>query len=300
MADQINLRYALLPKSRMKLRLALAGFLLCLTSASSAQRVTSFDVSAGAVWQEDAALTAAFSIGAGLQWKLPWTLWLQRSVADLETGGPLGTVRDISFAILPAWEPFGGNLLLAAGPALHHQSRDVVGADDDSNTRITFTGIAGVRIPVAGEAVSLQILVRGDALQPEPQGTALFGVHIRRGARSMLSRGEPMPARAAAAHAAVWNDVLMQLILLQQSLESFTRIKEIETGIELEFDLTAVTLFDDVAKTARVLAAADPPVMITVFAPNAGRTGAAVTAGSFPAERLRLQRDTRVYLRVER
>jgi hypothetical protein len=113
-------------------------------------------------------------------------------------------------------------------------------------------------------------------------------------------RGEPQPAKVVGARAAVWNDVLMQLILLQQGLESFTRIKEIATGIELEFDQTAVTLYDDVAKAARVLAAAQPPVVLTVFAPNAGRVGAAATAGSFPAERMRLQRDARVFLRVER
>jgi hypothetical protein len=60
-----------------------------------------------------------------------------------------------------------------------------------------------------------------------------------------------------------------------------------------------VTLYDDIARVGRVLAAADPPVIVTVFAPNAGRAGAAATAGSFPAERLRLQRHTRTYLRVE-
>jgi hypothetical protein len=228
---------------------------------------------------------------------MPWLIMLQRSVADLE--GHRGSLRDVSLALLAAWEPLDGRLLFALGGSLHDMRRDIIDAEDARDTRFGVTAVTGLRIPIAGAGVSLEILARGDLLEPTPQYSALFGVRLRPGRDITLLRGEPMPPQAAAQRAAVWNDVVMQLILLQQSLESFTRIKEIDTGIELEFDGTAVTLYDDVAKAARVLAAAQPPVMITVFAPNAGRTGAAVTAGSFPAERMRLQRDTRVYLRVE-
>jgi hypothetical protein len=155
-----------------------------------------------------------------------------------------------------------------------------------------------LRLPLAGPGVLLELLARADALEPQPQFSAFLGVSVRPGLPNTLLLGEPAtPAHVAAR--AVWNDVVMQLVLLQQELESFTRIREIETGIDLEFDQRSVTLYDDVARVARVLAAADPPVVVTVFAPNAGRAGAAVTAGSFPAERLRLQRDERVYLRVE-
>ncbi len=92
----------------------------------------------------------------------------------------------------------------------------------------------------------------------------------------------------------------MQLVLLQQNLESFSRIRQIESGIELEFENSRITLYDDIAKVGRVLAAADPPVNVVVFAPNSGRVGAAVTAGGFPPERLRLESHNRVFLRVTR
>jgi hypothetical protein len=277
---------------------AVGGMLLCCVNAASAQRLTSFTVGAGAVGQADAVTTAAFAGGAGIDWEIPWLVIVQRSVADLKSDTVPGTLRVCSIALMPALEPLGGYVLLATGPSLHHQNRDVIGPLDDSRIRMAWTGVVGFRIPIAGKGVSLELIARADAIKPEPQFSGLFGVHVRRGVPHTLVRGEPVPPRAVAASAAAWNDVLMQLILLQQSLESFDRIKEIENGIELQFDLGAVTLYDDVAKAARVLAAADPPVTITVFAPNAGRTGAAVTAGSFPAERLRFQRDDRVYLRV--
>jgi hypothetical protein len=298
MVPQINVRDALLPKLSMKILLLLCALLLGGATAANAQRRPSFGVATGPFISEDAAVTAAFALTAGVRWQLPWTVVLQRSVADLE-GDTVGTLRDVSLALLASVEPWRGRLLLAAGPSLYTRRREVIGENDERDIRFAVTGMAGLRLPIAGEGLSVELLARADLLESSPQFTGLFGIHVRPGARFDLSRGEPTPPRAAAQRAAVWNDVVMQLILLQQNLESFTRIKEIEAGIELEFDLTAVTLYDDVAKVSRVLAAADPPVVITVFAPNAGRAGAAVTAGSFPAERLRLQRDTRVFLRVE-
>ena len=279
----------------------LCWLLLFLVSARAlqAQRVSSFAISTGAAFQEDARATAAFTASAGVFWLAPWTAWLQYSVAEPDAGAAQGTFRDISLALLPSWEPWQGRLLLAFGPSLHSLDRDYVGAPDITRTRLAATGVAGVRLPIAGPGVAIEVTARADAIDPEPQFSALFGIRVRPGMRNDLTVGERMTPTQVAEHRAVWNDVLMQVILLQQSLESFTRIREIETGIELEFDQTQVTLYDDVARVARVLAAADPPVIITVFAPNAGRAGAAVTAGSFPAERLRLQRDTRVYLRVE-
>lgn len=280
-------------------RLLLIVLLLSSTRVLHAQRITSYGVSAGAAFQDDARPTAAFALAVGVHWFIPWTTSLQGSGAELDIEGAEGTLRDISFAALPSWEPLQGRLLFAAGPALHSLHRNVVFADDESELRVSATGMLGARFPIAGEGVVIELLARADALEPEPQYSAFFGVRVRPGRRHTLTLGEPMSPTRIAAHRAVWNDVLMQLILLQQNLESFTRIREIETGIELEFDQTQVTLYDDIARVARVLAAAEPPVMATVFAPNAGRAGAAVTAGSFPAERLRLQRDTRVYLRVE-
>lgn len=279
-------------------RLFWIWFFLMSARALAAQRVTSVALATGGALQADVRATAAFSASAGVHWLVPWTVWLQYSVAEPEAGAE-GTLRDVSLAVLPAWEPWQGRLLFGLGPSLHSLNRDYVGLADDSRTRVAATGIAGVRVPVAGPGVSLELVARADAIEPEPQFSALLGVRIRPGLRNTLMLGERKTPMQVAVHRAVWNDVLMQVILLQQDLESFTRIREIETGIELEFDQTQVTLYDDVARVARVLAAADPPVVVTVFAPNAGRAGAAVTAGSFPAERLRLQRDTRVYLRVE-
>jgi hypothetical protein len=297
MSQQINVRYALSPKRAVTRHcIAIAALLLCARNAP-AQRLATYAVDAGAAMREDARTTAAFNLSAGVSWQIPWLLMLQRSIADLDNGA--GTVRDISFAVLPAWEPLSGRLIFALGGSLHDNHSEIIGAGDNRSTFVGLTGVAGFRVPVAGAGLSLEVLGRADVLTPEPQYTALFGVRVRPGTDITLIRGERVPPAVIVQRAAVWTDVLMQLILLQQSLESFTRIREIDTGIELEFDMTAVTLYDDVAKAARVLAAAQPPVIITVFAPNAGRTGAAVTAGSFPAERLRLQRDSRVYLRVE-
>lgn len=282
----------------MKLPLALAVGLICCANTAAAQRLASATLSTGALSQANLTTTAAFAVTAGVHWHIPWLVVMQRSVADLEGETITGTLGDFSLAFMPAVEPLGGYVVLAGGPSVHRQELDRIGDVDEQHTRFAWTGVIGLRIPVAGRGVSLELTARADAIQPDPQFAGLFGVHIRRGVANTLVRGEPIPPRAGAATAAVWNDVLMQLILLQQNLESFDRIKEIENGIELEFDLGARTLYDDVARAARVLAAAVPPVTITVFAPNAGRTAAAVTAGSFPAERLKLQRDDRVYLRV--
>jgi hypothetical protein len=273
--------------------------LLCSAGTAHAQRLSSLGLAAGAVLQDDARATAAFTGSAGIHWIIPWTTVLQRSVADLEEDAGTGTLHDVSFAVLPSWEPWQGRILLSAGPSLHAVRHDYVNGPDESRARIAATGLAGLRLPVAGVGVNVELLARADVMEPATQFSALFGMRIRPGIANTLVLGEPRAPAQVAARRAIWNDVLMQLILLQQSLESFTRIKEVETGIELEFDQRPVTLYDDIARVARVLAAADPPVMVTVFAPNAGRVGAAVTAGSFPAERLRLQRDSRVYLRVE-
>jgi hypothetical protein len=273
--------------------------MLCSVQAAPAQRLSSYSAAAGAAFQEDARTTAAFSVSAGVHWLLPWMTMLQQSVAELKSDSLAGTVRDVSLAVLPIWEPWDGRIALGVGGSLHQLRREHINMPDLRDTRAAVTGIAGLRLPLAGAGVLLELLGRADALDPTPQFSAFLGVRVRAGVPNTLRLGEPAtPARVAAR--AVWNDVVMQLVLLQQDLESFTRIREIETGIELEFDQRAFTLYDDIAKAARVLAAADPPVLVTVFAPNAGRAGAAVTAGSFPAERLRLQRDTRVYLRVER
>ncbi len=281
----------------LRLPLALV-MLLCSAPALSAQRLSSYGVGIGAALQEDARATVAFAVSAGVQWYVPWLTILQRSLAELDADSAGGTVHDVSLALLPLWQPLHGRVALGVGASLHDVRRDFAHAPDDRRTRVALTGVAGLRLPLAGEGVLVELLARADALDPEPQLSGLFGVRIRPGLPNTLQVGEPAtPARVAAR--AVWNDVLMQLILLQQELESFTRIREIETGIELEFDQRHVTLYDDIARAARVLAAAEPPVMVTIFAPNAGRAGAAATAGSFPAERLRLQRDTRVYLRVE-
>ena len=272
--------------------------LFCSVHALPAQRLSSYSVGVGAAFQADTRVTAAFALSAGVQWYVPWLAVLQRSVAELEADSADGTLRDVSLALLPVWQPLRGRLALGLGAALHQLHRERSAAADERHTRVAPTGVVGLRVPLAGEGVLLELLARADALDPEPQLSAFFGVRVRPGSPNTLQLGEPVtPARVAAR--AVWNDVLMQLIVLQQELESFTRIREIESGIDLEFDLRVVTLYDDIARVARVLTAADPPVMITVFAPNAGRAGAAATAGSFPAERLRLQRDERVYLRVE-
>ncbi len=276
------------------------AMLMCSAEAMPAQRVTSYGIAVGVAFQDDAHATAAFNVSGSVYWRLPWLAMVQRSMAELQGDSTGGTLRDVSLALLPAWEPFGGRVLLAAGPSLHALRRDVLRQADGGETRFAFTAVAGARLPIAGDGAMIELFARGDALEPIPQFSVLFGVRIRPGVPNTLMLGEPLSPARVAQHRAAWNDVLMQLILLQQSLESFTRIRELETGIDLEFDQRTVTLYDDLARVARVLAAADPPVTVTVFAPNAGRAAAAVTAGSFPAERLRMQRDARIYLRVGR
>ena len=281
------------------LRLLLLTCLLCNTGVAHAQRLTGYGIAAGSVWQHDTRATAAFTASASVQWGLPWIALLQRSLAELESQSDEATLQDISLAVLPSLELWRKRILLAAGPSLHATRRDFVAAADETRKRVVATGVTGLRLPIAGEGVAVELMARADALGPSAQFSGLFGLRIRPGAGNTLSLGEPRVPTIVAEQRAIWNDVLMQLILLQQNLESFTRIKEIETGIELEFDQVVVTVYDDIARVGRVLAAADPPVTVTVFAPNAGRAGAAVTAGSFPAERLRLQRSARTYLRVE-
>ena len=256
---------------------------LCTAPPLTAQRLSSYSVATGAVFQDDTRLSAAFAASVGVQFYVPWLITLQRSVAELEGDSATGTLRDVSLAVMPLWQPFRGSIAIGVGASLHALAREFIGPLDEHRTRVAATGMAAVRLPLAGEGVVLELLARADVLEPEPQFSGVFGVRVRPGLPNTLRLGEPSaPVRVA--QRAVWNDVLMQLILLQQELESFTRIREIETGIDLEFDQRSVTLYDDVAKVARVLAAAEPPVVITAFAPNAGRTGAAVTAGSFPAE----------------
>jgi hypothetical protein len=280
--------------------LLMAVLLFCCADVARAQRVTSYGIGVGGTYEEDARATAAFSMSGSVHWWIPWLGILQRTVAELNGNAAGGTVRDVSFALMPAWEPAGGRLVLAAGGSLHSLHRELLQLPDVHETRPAFTAAAGLRVPFAGDGVLLELLARADLLNPAPQFSAVFGVRVRPGLPNTLTRGERLSAARVAAHQAVWNDVLMQLILLQQNLESFTRIRELETGIDLEFNERTVTMYDDLARVARVLAAADPPVTVTVFAPNSGRAAAAVTAGSFPAERLHMQRDTRVYLRVER
>jgi hypothetical protein len=305
MPQQINVQPEFLPKREMKRALLVLLFAFCPVRAAGAQHVSSLSAAVGAVTQDNAEVTASFAVSAGVDWWLPWLLVVETSVANLHQDSLVGTQRNVSLALLVTTELFGLDYtLVGAGFSLHDNRRDFVAAPDTRHLRVHDTLLLGLQVPVAGRGVTIEVLGRTDS---ETLGgarntrlTGSLGVRYQPRFPNTLVRGEPQPAKVVAARAAVWNDVLMQLILLQQGLESFTRIKEIETGIELEFDQTAVTLYDDVAKAARVLAAAQPPVMLTVFAPNAGRVGAAATAGSFPAERMRLQRDERVFLRVER
>ncbi|HEY0809473.1 MAG TPA: hypothetical protein VGD49_04890 [Longimicrobiales bacterium] len=281
------------------MRRLLLGLITILYSPAfaAAQGIQSAGVAAGVHYTEDTRPTAAFAASASVRFGISWLFALQRSLADLETDTIAGTERDISVAVLPVWQPLGGRVFLGAGAALTARRMLYVGASDTRDTRVRGVAIAGIRIPVAGEGLALELSGRADQYDPI-SFAGLFGMRVRFGAARNWQLGEPLPP-ATVTRAAVWNDVLMQLILLQQNLESFTRIKEIETGIELEFESGSVTLWDDVAKVGRVLAAADPPVIVTAFGPNAGRVAAAVTAGTFPPERLKLQRNDRVYLRVE-
>jgi hypothetical protein len=278
-------------------RVALVSILMFYSANSLDAQVESVGVAAGWHYTEATRPTAAFAASAALHAGLSWLLLLQRSLAELESDTVVGTERDISLTLMPLWQPFGGRFFAGVGAALNERRVQLVDAPDTRETSVRAVAIAGIRLPIAGEGLAIELSGRADH-HDDVAVTALFGVRARFGAIRNLQFGEPA-SPATVARAAVWNDVLMQLILLQQSLESFTRIKEIEAGIELEFVMGNVTLWDDVAKVARVLAAAQPPVTVTTFGPNAGRVAAAVTAGSFPPERLKLQRADRVYLRVE-
>lgn len=287
-----------MPKGTGLRRLLIAFFVTFISAgAASAQRLTSFGLASGAMFSEGTEPTAAFSASATLRAGLSWLLVASRTVADVKTSSP-ATQRDVSIAFMAMFPGLDSRLFVAGGASLNKHTVERVGGDDESERQLGGVAIAGLRLPLAGEGVLLELIGRVDA-QETIMRTALLGVRVRLGVPNSLALGEPQVSPEVVARRAVWNEVLMQLILLQGELESFTRIKEIETGIELEFDATRVTLWDDVAKTARVLAAAEPPVVITTFGPNAGRVAAAVTAGSFPAERVRLQRADRVYLRVE-
>ena len=280
--------------------LLLLAWLVCTTDAAAQRRLTSIGLAAGADASESTAVTAAFSASLGFRYGWSWLVLAQRAVADYDGESQPGTQRAVSAAVLPVWEPFAGRFVLGAGAALHALSTDRFDGTHERGRELGVVAVAGVRLPIAGPGVALELLGRGDAFAGQRHVTGLFGVRVQPGVRNTMRRGEPMTAPQLAERAAVWNDVVMQLVLLQQGLESFSRIREIETGVELEFDVGKVTLYDDVAKAGRVLAAADPPVTITVFAPNAGRVAAAVTAGTFPPERIRLNRSERVFLRVER
>ena len=280
----------------MRRLVILAVITLFSVDRAQAQRLGSLGVSTGAAFSDVTHATAAFAASAGVHLGIPWLVLAQRSVADLNQAP--GSRRDISLAILPTFETLRGRLFAGVGATIKSHRIDVLNGSDEEGARFGLVGIAGIRLPVAGNGVVIELAGRVDEV-PDRSYSALFGVRVRPGIPNTLTLGEPQRATAVVTRAAVWNDVLMQLILLQGNLESFSRIKEIETGIELEFDATRVTLWDDVAKVGRVLAAADPPVVITAFGPTAGRVAAAVTAGSFPAERLKLQRAERVYLRVE-
>jgi hypothetical protein len=278
-------------------RVVLVSFLIFYSTNRAEAQFESVGLATGWHYSEVTRPTAAFAASAAVRAGLPWLLLLQRSLAELESDSVVGTERDISLAVMPLWQPFGGRLFGGVGVALNGRRVELIDAADTRNTRVRAVAIAGIRLPIAGEGLAIEFSGRADQ-HDNVTITALFGVRARFGAIRNLQFGEPATP-AAVERAAVWNDVLMQLILLQQSLESFSRIKEIETGIELEFEMGDVTLWDDIAKVGRVLAAAEPPVTVTTFGPNAGRVAAAVTAGSFPPERLKLQRADRVYLRVE-
>jgi hypothetical protein len=281
------------------MRFLIVLLVLSATAPASAQRLTSYSAGAGVTTDRTIHPTAAFSLSAGFDWGWSWLAVFQRSVADLKPE-PGGTKRTSALTLGPSAR-FGKYIMIGAGASLFSIDEAWSDSTRERNTAVWGTALAALQLPIAGEGVSLELLGRSDYnfRDAEFPLTVTLGVRVRPDAPKTLTRGEPTPQRMTAERAAVWNDVIMQLILLEQSLESFERIREIETGIELEFDQREVTLYDDVARVARVLAAADPPVFITVFAPNAGRTAAAATAGSFPPERIRLQRENRVYLRVE-
>ena len=287
-----------MPKGASLRRLLIALVVTIISAGQApAQQLTSLGLATGAMFSKETEPTAAFSASATLRAGSSWLVVAGRTFADVKAPVP-ATQRDVSIAVMAMFPHVEARVFMAGGASLSKRSLERVAADDETRRRLGGVVIAGVRLPIAGDGVLLELAGRTDA-QKTMQHTGLLGVRVRLGVRNALTLGEPQPTPEIAARRAMWNEVLMQLILLQGSLESFTRIKEIETGIELEFDATRVTLWDDVAKTGRVLAAADPPVVITAFGPNPGRVAAAVTAGSFPAERMRLQEAERVYLRVE-
>ncbi|HEX6064989.1 MAG TPA: hypothetical protein VFZ04_12250, partial [Longimicrobiales bacterium] len=79
--------------------------LFCSAHALPAQHLSSYSVGVGAAFQADTRVTAAFALSAGVQWYVPWLVALQRSVAELETDSAAGTLRDVSLALLPVWQP---------------------------------------------------------------------------------------------------------------------------------------------------------------------------------------------------
>ena len=279
------------------MRFLIVAVVFCLATPLAAQHPASWGAAVGVSTRPDAQATAAFSLSAGFQWHVPWLVMLQHSVADTEARDG-GTLRATSLLLAPSCE-FGFGIV-AAGVSLFRLGEDRIDQPDESKTAVAPSALAGFQFPLAGRGLTLELLARLDYLEGrDAHTTGLIGLRFRPGAPRVLTVGEPVREPLNTRNASIWNDVLMQLILLEQGLESFTRIREIAGGIELEFDQRSITLYDDVAKTARVLAAAQPPVTITVMAPNPGRVAAAATAGSFPPERLRLQRDSRVVLRVE-
>ena len=267
-------------------------------AALHAQRPESAGLSIGAAVSEATRPSAVFALSAGVQLGVPLLVILQRSLAEFDGDSLPGTQRDVSLSLIPVFSTRDARLFGGLGATLNNRRIERISRPDVRSTQLEVTVVGGVRVPIAGPGVLLEMAARVD--QRQRMVAALFGVRVRPGVTNSLKLGEPQTVPAVTARTAVWNDVIMQLILLQQDLETFSRIKEIETGIELQFESSGLTLWDDIARVGRVLAAAQPPVLVTVFGPNAGRVAAAMTAGSFPAERLIMERADRVYLRVER
>src|SRR5687767_4548628 len=115
---QINESSTICQKAGM--RRLLLGLITILYSPmfAAAQDIQSAGVAAGVHYTEDTRTTAAFAASASVRFGISWLFALQRSLADLETDTIAGTERDISLAVLPVWQPFGGRIFLGAGAAL--------------------------------------------------------------------------------------------------------------------------------------------------------------------------------------
>jgi hypothetical protein len=275
----------------------LAGTLLFCAAEATAQRVTSLGLAVGPTSGDRLEPTAAFTASVGFDLQFQWLLALYRSVGEHSTS-PAGTQRDVSVALMMT-APLGSRVLVGAGPSVHALREDGVDGRHERKTKLGVASMAGWHVPIAGPGIALELAGRVDHFAGQITLAALFGVRVHPGSPNTLRLGEPPVPPQVPSRATAWNDVLMQLILLEQELDSFTRIREIETGVELQFEQGSVTLYDDVAHLAAVLNAADPPVRVTVFGPNAARVAAALTSASFPQQRTRIESGSRVFLRVE-